>query len=392
MATRFGNLGVVFDGPHATPARRTEGPYFLNISSLDSGRLDLRASDHVDEADFKKWTRRVIPQEGDLLFSYETRLGQAALMPGGVRACLGRRMALLRPDRAVVDPRFLLYFYLSPAFQGLIAERAIHGATVDRIPLSLMEEWPVGIPPLPIQRAIAEVLGALDDKIAANQTVAIAADAVAQVRFEVLCARGDGEVSLSSLVSTQYGLTTSPVQGGGPKLARVTDINKHPWIDWSRAPSCDVGPGDQAKYGLAVEDILVARMADPGKVGIVDEFAPEAVFASYLVRLRPGPLLEPLVLYYFLRSPAYVDYCQSARQGSVQSNMNARVIVAANIPTIDRQLQYQFASDARMLRRRMSAALAESRHLAELRDTLLPHLMSGRLTVREAEKQVEAAL
>ena len=120
MKLTIGEIGTLYDGPHATPTRRTEGPYFLNIASLRNGRLDLASSDHVSDDDFISWTRRVQPEAGDLLFSYETRLGEAALMPADVRACLGRRMALLRPNRSLVDPRFLLYFYLGPDFQSTI--------------------------------------------------------------------------------------------------------------------------------------------------------------------------------------------------------------------------------------------------------------------------------
>jgi hypothetical protein len=158
---RLGALGKLFDGPHATPTRRGDGPYFLNIASLRRGRLDLKESDHVSDLDYAKWTRRVTPRDGDLLFSYETRLGEAALMPAGVRACLGRRMALLRPDPARVDPHFLLHFYLGADFQRTIAERTIHGATVPRIGLATMGDWEVSIPPLDEQRSIAPQLEAL---------------------------------------------------------------------------------------------------------------------------------------------------------------------------------------------------------------------------------------
>lgn len=147
--TRLDELVEIFDGPHATPTRRTEGAYFLNIASLKAGRLDLSESDRVSDEDFVKWTRRVQPRAGDLLFSYETRLGEAALMPAEVRACLGRRMALMRVRTGKVVPRYLLYFYLSPEFQSLIAERAIHGATVSRIPLKEMGSWAVELPDLP---------------------------------------------------------------------------------------------------------------------------------------------------------------------------------------------------------------------------------------------------
>jgi type I restriction enzyme S subunit len=169
IRTNFGELGELFDGPHATPTRRSEGPYFLNISSLKSGRLDLTESDHVSESDFSNWTRRVTPQAGDLLFSYETRIGQAALMPDDVRACLGRRMALLRPDQARVDPVFLLHFYLSPAFQRTIERNTIHGATVPRIGLATMGDWEVEIPALQEQHAIAGALGSLHEDVVQSE-------------------------------------------------------------------------------------------------------------------------------------------------------------------------------------------------------------------------------
>src|SRR6266850_1895577 len=99
----------IFDGPHATPKKTSRGPVFLGIWNLSQGRLDLSQTEHLSVEDFAKWTRRVIPQHGDLVFSYETRLGQAAMIPEGLDCCLGRRMGLIRPDRRRVNPRFLLY-------------------------------------------------------------------------------------------------------------------------------------------------------------------------------------------------------------------------------------------------------------------------------------------
>src|SRR5882724_12034183 len=90
-------LGV-FDGPHATPPKATAGPVFLGISNLSNGRIDLSATEYIDEKFFAKWTRRVVPAAGDLVFSYETRIGEGSLIPQGLNCCLGRRMALARPD------------------------------------------------------------------------------------------------------------------------------------------------------------------------------------------------------------------------------------------------------------------------------------------------------
>jgi hypothetical protein len=63
------------------------------------------------------------------------------------------------------------------------------------------------------------------------------------------------------------------------------DINKTSYIDWSTVPYCPIGGRGYAKFSVTRGDVFVIRMADPGKVGICEDDE-EAVFASYLVRLR----------------------------------------------------------------------------------------------------------
>ncbi len=247
----WGDLGAQYDGPHATPERRAEGPYFLNIASLSSGRLNLSASDHLSDDDFRRWSRRVAPQAHDLLFSYETRLGEAALMPVGVDACLGRRMALLRPDTRLVDPRFLLYYFLSPRFQRTIAERTIHGATVPRISLLDMPTWPVEEPELSTQCGIAEVLGALDDKIAANTTVVVrSADLIDASLRQQLLRDEPVAVPLSSLAHFVNGKAfTKGASGTGRVVIRIAELT--------------FGIGPSTVYNdLHVADEHVARPGD----------------------------------------------------------------------------------------------------------------------------------
>jgi type I restriction enzyme S subunit len=169
---RVGNLGElcdIFDGPHATPTKTESGPYYLSISSLENGRLDLAKSARISEAEFVKWTRRATPTAGDVLFSYETRLGEAALMPAEIRACLGRRMGLLRPKRDQVSTAFLLQSYLSQAFQGVIRANVIQGATVERILLNDLPSFPMLIPALEQRDAASKILTPLHGKIAQNQ-------------------------------------------------------------------------------------------------------------------------------------------------------------------------------------------------------------------------------
>jgi len=154
----------VFDGPHATPKESTEGPIFLGITNVTSdGKLDFSDIRHVSEQEFPRWTRRVTPQPGDIVFSYEATLHRYALIPEGFRGCLGRRMGLVRVDSGKVNAGFLHYYFLSREWRAVVESSVITGATVDRIPLTRFPDFPIHIPALKEQTRIAEILSAYDD-------------------------------------------------------------------------------------------------------------------------------------------------------------------------------------------------------------------------------------
>jgi type I restriction enzyme S subunit len=166
VASPIGEIAEVFDGPHATPKTVEAGPVFLGISSLKDGVVDLSETRHVTADDFKKWTRRVKPRPDDVVFSYETRLGQAAIIPKGLECCLGRRMGLVRCDRSKIEPRFLLYQYLAKPLQDFLRSKTVKGATVDRISIKEFPAFEVRIAPLAEQRKIVSEL----DSFAENCT------------------------------------------------------------------------------------------------------------------------------------------------------------------------------------------------------------------------------
>ena len=157
VETTIGDVAETFDGPHATPKTVSEGPIFLGISSLQDGKINLRETRHVTQQDFKIWTRRVKPQENDIVFSYETRLGQAAIIPAGLECCLGRRMGLVRPNKQKLDSRFFVYQYVSPVFRSYLETKTIRGATVDRIALRDFPTFSLYLPNLETQTALASI-------------------------------------------------------------------------------------------------------------------------------------------------------------------------------------------------------------------------------------------
>jgi type I restriction enzyme S subunit len=138
---------------------------------------------------------------------------------------------------------------------------------------------------------------------------------------------------LAAVSAINYGYTDSassePV---GPRFLRITDIQDD-HVEWDSVPYCKIEKADLPKYRLASGDIVFARTgATTGKSFLVDE-PPEAVFASYLIRLRllDKKLLPEFVLLFFQTA----DYWQSIKDGSsgsAQGGFNATKLGALTIP------------------------------------------------------------
>jgi len=162
----------VYDGPHATPPEADAGPVFLGIKNLTGTALDFSDIRHINEADWAKWTKRVTPQAGDIVFSYEATLGFFALIPPDLRCCLGRRLALIRPKSEQGAGHFWFHQFVAAPFQALLTKHTIQGATVNRIALKEFPSYPVLVPPLPLQMAFHEVASSVWAKIQRNQAQA----------------------------------------------------------------------------------------------------------------------------------------------------------------------------------------------------------------------------
>ena len=378
----WADLRPQVDGSHAAPKRKTGRPYFLHISSLENGRLDLSKSDRLSEDEFVTWTRRVIPQSGDLLYSYETRLGEAALMPDGIKACLGRRMALLRPNPEVVDPKFLLYFYLGPQFQRTIQKHTITGATVPRLLLSEMPSWTVVIPPLEEQRGIAEVLGALDDKIAAN---AVSHEAAS--RLAIALAQSDQSVRLDQVADQVKG-TVAPASFGAAL------------VDHFSLPAFDVGAGPEVVAGATIKSnktrvagntVLISKLNPrfPRIWNVIQTDDSRPALASTEFIPVTSKLIPSSVLWAALSAPGFASALESKVAGTSGSHQRVKPadLLATEIAD-PRSLSAGAITSIVSLGQMRDAFMAQTGKLVATRDALLPLLMSGKVKVKDAESVV----
>ena len=197
---------------------------------------------------------------------------------------------------------------------------------------------------------------------------------------------------LSDLVSTQYGYTesanTDPV---GPHYLRGMDMNKTSFIDWSSVPFCPISESDRQKFAVQVGDVFVIRMADPGKVGIC-ELEVDAVFASYLVRLRPTEdRITPYYLFFTLIDEPYQGWVTGASTGATRKSVSAKVMTEPSVVVPCTEVLERFDDAVHPVRSLLNNLLARNALLRKARNLLLPRLVSGELDVLELGLELKAA-
>ncbi len=391
----------LYDGPHATPPPATEGPVFLGIKNLtEDGRLDLSEIRHVSEADFPKWTRRVVPQPADIVFTYEATLNRYAIIPPDFRGCLGRRLALIRPNPEVVDTRFLFYYFFSADWRTTIAKNTLSGSTVDRIPLTRFPTFEVSLPSLPVQRKIAAILSAYDDLIENNTRRIAILEAMAQALYRewFVHFRFPGHEQVK-MVDSARGLI--PEGWKFKKLGEVADINASS-IKKGSEPSeieyidiASVSPGRIDKVERFVFDEAPGRARRCVKHGDIIWSTVRPNRRSYALILDPTPdlivstgfaVISPkhapyTYLFHAVTTDEFVGYLTNNAIGSAYPAANSEDFKKAVVLVPCGQPLTAFHDVAAPLLDQRENLQRRNVVLRRTRNLLLPKLISGEVDV-----------
>ncbi len=382
------DLAEVFDGPHATPTKTEHGPWYLSISSLKNGRVDLSESAHLSDKDFPTWTRRVQPKPGDTLFSYETRLGEAGHWSSEDRAALGRRMGLLRPHRDRVDPRFLTFAYIGPQFQAEIRRRSIHGATVDRIPIAEIGRWPIAVPPLGEQRRIADVLGAVDDLIDFNAVQVASLTSLVQAEFERRFGKRDLSLTIANVATVIDCLHSKKPERvpAGEVLLQLNNILDSGLLDL--ADTYLIEHDDYVRWTKNLEtqqwDCVITNV---GRVGAVARIPADvsAALGRNMTAVRPQQRNQDgAFIVSALRSPAVRHEIElRTDSGTILNSLNVRSIPKLRLQNASISERESFQAFAAPLLTLADSLHDESINLSRQRNELLPLLLSGQVRVED---------
>lgn len=289
------------------------------------------------------------------------------------------------------DPSFL--FYLLQTVR--LASHAV-GSALPYLTQATLENVPVRVPSRWSQQAIAEVLGALDDKIAANTALIDRLLALTNAEFAFRFRDRALELPLGDLVDVVDCLHSRKPEltPTGPTLMQLNNIRDDGLVDRTHNYSISVEDYEvwSRRFETRAWDLVITNV---GRVGAVARIP-----AGYTVALgrnmtgiRPKAAAESgSFIAAALHSRAVRrEIDQRTDEGSVMSALNVRSVPLLRVQNSSPSERRDFHAFAAALFESADTALAENRTLAATRDALLPQLMSGKLRVRDAEAAASEA-
>jgi type I restriction enzyme S subunit len=403
----------------------TSGLPFARAGNIDGG-FHFENADRFPEADLLKVGDKV-SQPGDVVFTSKGTVGRFAFVrPTTPRFVYSPQLCFWRTqDPETIDPRWLYYWMLGGEFTHQMS--GVKGQTdmADYVSLTDQRRMEITLPPAPLQRAIAGVLGALDDKIEQNRRAARALERLARaifrawfVDFEPVKAKAAGTTAFPSMpqpvfdaLPTRFvdsaigpvpegwevraiGDVVTAKGGGTPstKNQEYWDGGDHCWAtpkDMSRLAHpvlldterriTDSGVNSISSGILPVGTVLMSSRAPVGYLAIAG--VPTAINQGFIAMVCDGPLPPTYVLNWAFASLDAIKAHASGTTFPEISKKNFRPLPVV-VPTSDVIVAYREAADP--LFNLLTACVKENEQLATMRDYLLPKLLSGQVRVEAA--------
>ncbi|MGK7958141.1 MAG: restriction endonuclease subunit S [Crocosphaera sp.] len=384
---------------------------------------------------FHKKIKKSSLSPGDVVIVRTGKPGSAAIIPEWLKEANCSDLVIVRPGNDL-DARFLVYYLNSLASHHINSH--LVGAVQQHFNVGSARTLRLKLPPLPEQKAIASILSSLDDKIELNQQMNQTLEAMARaifkswfVDFDPVRAKMAGKQPVGMDAATanlfpdsfeESALGLIPKGWEVIKLEKLIDI-KHGYAFkgefFSTEPQGDIllTPGNFAigggfkedkfkyyvgevpdEYILQEGDLLVT-MTDLSKASDTlgyPAFIPPEKEYRYLHNQRLGKIIfkshipvTNLYLYYLLRTDAYRHEVLASATGTTVKHTSPNRIQAFEFPFPNNNLAFKFDSLVKPFYQKHSYNNLQSETLANIRDTLLPKLMSGEIRVKEAETIIE---
>lgn len=386
---------LVQDGNHGNDRPRSDefvdrGTAFIRAADMKDGRIDFTGSGNINPAAVER-IRKGHGLPGDVLLSHKGTIGKVAVAPADSPrfVCSPQTTFWRSLDPATLSQHYLRYVLQSSEFVSQLNAAKNQTDMAPYVSLTQQRAFRITLPPLPEQQAIAEVLGALDDKIAANTRLAATATEALEIEAELRWFRRPGPTApLTNFVDV------------APQTPKPSS-DEPTYVDMRALPERGMTIGSwttRAPKGgarFANGDTLVARITpclENRKTGYVDflDDGEVAVGSTEFIVLRPQPGVAGPIGYFLAVGSEFRSFAIQHMVGSSGRQRVAAADVAQfEIPEPDHDWLAEFNSRATSTFDHLRSMAAENRTLAATRDALLPQLMSGKIRVRDIEGVAE---
>ena len=408
MAAETRSLGsicsVIADCPHSTPVWADFGFVVLRNQNIKNGRLDLSEPSFTDAENFASRIQRAKPTVGDIVITREAPMGDVCMIPEGLECCLGQRQVLLRPNPEIADPKFVLYALQSESVQHQIGWNEGTGSTVSNLRIPVLKALNIPAPPIEQQRAIAHILGTLDDKIELNRRMNQTLEDMARALFKSWFVDFDG-VAPEDMQKSELGLIPKGWQWA--PISELIEFNPVeplrkgtlvPYLDMSALPTIGSWPEPptQREFGSGMRfrngDTLLARITpclENGKTAFI-QCLPEDALAwgsTEFIVMRPKAPVPPEYVYLLARDNTFREHAirsMTGTSGRQRAQIDSVSSFRVALPP-DETIWKTFADFISSIFKSIKGNSEASETLAQLRDTLLPKLISGELRIKECK-------
>ena len=368
-------LDSLIDYRGKTPRKVDKGIPLITAKIVKNGRIDT-PTEFLDIEDYDNWMVRGFPKNGDVILTTEAPLGEVAQLDDN-KIALAQRIVCLRGKKGVLDNTFLKYFLLSSLGQARLKARET-GTTVTGIKQSELKEVLIDYPPYKYQKQITSILKSFDDKIELNRRINENLEQQAQALFKSwfvdfepfkdgkfvdseqgMIPEGWKVGNLEELVEVKYGKDhkklapgTIPVYGSGGIMRYV----------------------DQYLYNK--ESVLIPRKGSLNNVMYINRpfWTVDTMFYTRMKIERIAKFI------YLFMSPKDL---LSMNSGSAVPSMTVDILNKIQIITPPINIIQKFECIMKPIFTKMDLCSYENQKLSQLRDTLLPRLMSGELEIKD---------
>ena len=373
-------------------------PYkMIRTTNVKGGFIDTTNVRHVTLETFERWTRRLLPQAGDVILTREAPLGDVGRLTSDDQVFLGQRLFHYRADPKVLDSGFLAYVLQSPRVQGWIRGTGM-GATVEHARVGDFHKIPIPVPPLKVQVKIGDILSAYDDLIENNRRRIALLEEAARLLYRewFVHFRFPGHEHVKITEGAPEGWERLPASEAfevNPKTPRDDEgiIRYFPMAALSETGMViGRGPMEEREKSTSVRfrngDTLLARITpclENGKTGYVQmlEDGEVACGSTEFIVLRQRRVSS----YYIYLTARQHDFRENAIRSMIGSSGRQRV----QPNCFDR---YFVAVPPALLAKLFDEAVGEmfdqignldqqNQKLSQARDLLLPRLMNGEIAV-----------